>query len=97
MYCDVAVCISCRCLTVDLAVQFTSVVSETWVLSVLRHAAKDGKLGEFNVNASSIIGIPPVIKSTPTQPMGKTTPRLSGGTLPCSRVYQISFVFLLIV
>jgi len=59
-------------LIVELAVKFTSVVTEDWVLSVFRNATKSGTLGGFSVNASSIVGIAPVIQSTTKPPT--TTP-----------------------
>ena len=88
--------LTCRCgsLIVDLALKFTSVVSEAWVLSTLRSGIIDGKLGELAVNASSIVGIP-VIESTATPPTGKTTTKPSDGIIPFD-VYN-SFDFLSLV
>ena len=59
---------SCGSLIVDLAVKFTSIVTEDWVLSVFRNATKSGTLGGFSVNASSIVGIAPVIQSATKPP-----------------------------
>jgi len=57
---------------------FTAIVTEDWVLSVFRKATETGKLGEFSVNASSIVGIAPVIRSTTKQTTSKTTPAPDG-------------------
>ncbi|KAL9964688.1 hypothetical protein ACROYT_G028363 [Oculina patagonica] len=48
--------VRCGRLIVDLALKFSSTVRESKVLFILRDAAKNGMLGEFNVSASSIIG-----------------------------------------
>jgi len=53
-------------------------VTEDWVLSVFRNATKGGTLGEFSVDASSIVGIAPVIQTTTTPPLSKTTPTPDG-------------------
>ena len=55
---------------VDLALEFTNIVSETWVLDTLRNATKNNKLGELSVNSSSIAGIA-VIQGKSTPPTGK--------------------------
>jgi len=68
----------CGSLVVDLAVTFTTIVREDWVLSVFRNATKGGTLGEFSVNASSIVGIAPVIPSTTKLPTSTTTPKPDG-------------------
>ena len=69
---------SCGSLIVDLAVKFTSIVTEDWVLSVFRNATKSGTLGGFSVNASSIVGIVPVIQSTTKRPITTPTPEPDG-------------------
>ena len=69
---------SCGSLIVDLAVKFTSIVTEDWVLSVFRNATKSGTLGGFSVNASSIVGIAPVIQSTTKRPITTPTPEPDG-------------------
>jgi len=70
--------VSCGSLIVDLAVKFTSIVTEDWVISVFRTATKSGTLREFSVNASSIVGIAPVIQTTTSPPVSKTTPTTDG-------------------
>ena len=49
---------------VDLALKFNSTVKENDVLRTLQDAAKDGKLGDFDVNASSIVGTRPQTGAT---------------------------------
>ena len=75
--------VACRCgsLHVDLVLKFKSPVAEDLVLSILRGAVVNGKLGKLSVNASSIVGIPPVIKSTVTPPTTTPTPN-GGGMFP---------------
>lgn len=57
------ICLSllrCGSVTVDLGLKFNSTIREREVIDILRKAAKNGMLGEFKVNASSIIGTRPV-------------------------------------
>lgn len=49
---------------VDLALKFNSTVKESDVLRTLQDAAKDGKLGDLDVNASSIVGVRPQTGAT---------------------------------
>ena len=63
---------SCGSLTVKLALEFTSIVSEASVVDALRRAAANKNFGEFVVKVSSIKGIL-VIESTVTPPTGETT------------------------
>lgn len=49
---------------VDLALKFKSTVKESDVLRTLQDAAKDGKLGDLDVNASSIVGVRPQTGAT---------------------------------
>ena len=62
----------CGSIIVDLALKFNSTVKENDVLSALQDAAKDGKLGDFDVNTSSIVGARPQTGTTastrPTRP-----------------------------
>ena len=48
---------------------------------MLKEATKDGKFGEFSVNASSIIGTRVFIQRTIPPSISKTTPSSSVGTL----------------
>ena len=58
--------VRCGSVVVDLALQFSSVVQENKVLSIIKDAAKDGMLGDFSVNTSSIVGTRPQITTTLT-------------------------------
>ena len=70
---------SCGSLIVNLSLTFSSVVKEKYVLSTLREATKDGSLGEFSVNASSIVGTRPLIERSTTPPVIKPTPSAPSG------------------
>ena len=63
---------SCGSLTVELALEFTLIVSEASVVDTLRTAATNNNFGELAVNASSIKGIL-VIERKVMPPTGKTT------------------------
>ena len=67
---------SCGSLIVELALKFTSIVSEASVVDTLRTAATNNNFGELALNASSIKGIL-VIESTVMPPTGKTTTKSS--------------------
>ena len=69
---------SCGSLIVELALEFSPLVSEASVVNTLRTAATNNNFGEFAVYASSIQAIA-VIESTFTPPTGKTKGRSSGG------------------
>jgi len=62
-------------------VNFTSIVTEDWVVFTFRNATKSGTLGGFSVNASSIVGIAPVIQST-TKPPTTTPTQVPDGMSP---------------
>ena len=69
---------------VDLALKFSSIVIEKRVLNILKAAAKDGAFGEFNVEASSIIGqlgARPANKSTKFPDGGTSTPITHNGMI----------------
>lgn len=66
---------------VDLTLSFSAIVTEKRILNILKDAAKDGKLGNFNVDASSIKGTRPEIPVTTRPGIGKTTPKPSDGTI----------------
>ena len=63
---------------VELALEFTSIVSEASVVTTLRTAATNNNFGDFAVNASSIQGIA-VIESPSMLPTGTTTGRHPDG------------------
>ena len=54
----------CGSLIFDVVLRFGIKVAEDDTISLFQSAIVDGKLGELSVNASSIIGIPPVKQST---------------------------------
>ncbi|KAL9964680.1 hypothetical protein ACROYT_G028355 [Oculina patagonica] len=59
--------VRCGSVIVDLALQFRSVVQESKVLLKLKDAAKNGRLGEYRVSASSIVGTrPQTVTTAPT-------------------------------
>ncbi|KAJ7320932.1 hypothetical protein OS493_035726, partial [Desmophyllum pertusum] len=60
--------VRCGSVIVDLELKFSSTVTEREVIAILRNAdaAKNGMLGEFIVNASSIVGTRPEDTSTTT-------------------------------
>ena len=66
---------------VDLTLSFSAIVTEKWVLNILEDATKDGKLGNFNVDASSIKGTRPEIRVTTRPGTGRTTPKPPDGTI----------------
>ena len=65
---------------VDLTLSFNTTVTEKRILNILKDAAKDGKLGNFNVDALSIKGTRPDILVTTRPSIGKTTPKPPDGT-----------------
>ena len=76
---------SCGSLIADLAVKFTSFVTEDRVLEVFRTATKGGTLGEFSVNTSSLAVIAPDIQTT-AKPPDSTTTSAPDGTFPLLRI-----------
>lgn len=66
LFFDVFIVCPLRCgsVIVDLALKFSSTVKESDALTTLRDAAKDGTLGDFNVNASAIVGTRPQTATT---------------------------------
>ena len=57
---------------------FSSIVTEDWVLSAFRNAIRSKKLGEFSVNTTFVVGIAPVIRRTTKPPLTKTAPTPGG-------------------
>ncbi|XP_078379846.1 uncharacterized protein LOC144662792 isoform X2 [Oculina patagonica] len=67
--------VRCGSVIVDLALQFRSVVQESKVLLKLKDAAKNGRLGEYRVSASSIVGTrPQTVTTAPTNTNDNVTP-----------------------
>ena len=58
----------------DLTLNFNSTVKESDVLRTLQDAAKDGKLGDLDVNASSIVGTRSQTGATVTTTRPSSTP-----------------------
>lgn len=58
----------------DLTLNFNSTVKESDVLRTLQDAAKDGKLGDLDVNASSIVGTRSQTGATVTTTRPTSTP-----------------------
>ena len=84
----------CRCgsLIFELVLRFNIEVPEDHIISTIRNAIMDGRLGELNVNASSIIGVPPVIKTPATSPTDKTTTK-ADGMIFYKLQFRFSYVF----
>lgn len=59
---------------VDLSLTFSSSVTEKWILDKLKETAKNGKLGDFSVNASSIHGTQTIILHKTTLPFSTAPP-----------------------
>ncbi|XP_068686976.1 tyrosine kinase receptor Cad96Ca-like isoform X2 [Montipora foliosa] len=64
---------SCGSLIFVLVLKFNPEIAEDDIISTIKSAAVDGKLGELTVNTSSIIGIPPVILHVSTTTASTTT------------------------
>ena len=75
---------------VDLTLSFSTIVTEKQILNILKDAAKDGKLGDFNVDASSIKGTRPEIPVTTRPGIGKTTPKPSDGTVLSKKCFLLT-------
>ena len=72
-------CYRCESLIFELVLRFNIEVAEDLIISTIRNATVDGRFGELSVNASSIIGVPPVIKTvTTSSPTDKTTQKANG-------------------
>ena len=74
---------------VDLTLSFSTTVTEKRILNILKDAARDGKLGDFNVDASSIKGTRPEILVT-TPPFTKTTPKPPDGTILSKKCFRLT-------
>ena len=71
----------CGSVIVDLTLSFSAIVTEKRMVNILKDAAKNGKLGNFNVDVSSIKGTRPEILVTTHPGVGKTTPKPPDGTI----------------
>ena len=76
---------------VDLILSFNSTVTEKRILNILKDdAAKDGKLGNFIVDALSIKGTRPEIPVTTRPGIGKTTTKPPDGTILSKRCFRLT-------
>ena len=75
---------------VDLTLGFSTTVTEKQILNILKDAAKDGKLGDLNVDASSIKGTRPEIPVTTRPGIGKTTPKPSDGKILSEKCFLLT-------
>ena len=73
---------------VDLTLSFNTTVTEKRILIILRDAAKDRKLGDFNVDPSSIKGTRPVTVTTRPDTV-KTTPKPPDGTILSKKCFHL--------
>lgn len=80
----------CGSVIVDLILSFNTTVTEKRILNILKDAAKDGKLGDFIVDASSIKGTRPEIPVTTRPGIGKTTPKPPDGTILSKRCFRLT-------
>ncbi|XP_068685571.1 fibroblast growth factor receptor 1-like isoform X2 [Montipora foliosa] len=80
--------IRCGSLMFDVVLRFDTQVAEDVIISTIKNAILDGKLGELRVNVSSIIGIPRVPLPTSTPPLKTTSKPDSIGRQ--KRAYQES-------
>ena len=75
---------------VDLTLSFSAIVTEKRILNILKDAAKDGKLGDFNVDVSSIKRTRPEIPVTTRPATGKTTPKPPDGTILSKKCFLLT-------
>ena len=80
----------CGSVIVYLTLSFNTTVTEKRILNILKDAAKEGKLGDFNVDASSIKGTRPEIPVTSPPGIGKTTPKRSDGTILIKKCFRLT-------
>ena len=75
---------------VDLTLSFSAIVAEKRILNILKDAAKDGKLGDFNVDVSSIKRTRPEIPVTTRPGIGKTTSKPPDGTILSKKCFRLT-------
>ena len=80
----------CGSVIVDVTLSFNTTVTEKRILNILKDAAKDGKLGDFNVDVSSIKRTRPEIPVTTRPAIGKTTPELPDGTILSKKCFHLT-------
>ena len=80
----------CGSVIVDVTLSFNTTVTEKRILNILKDAAKDGKLGDFNVDVSSIKRTRPEIPVTTRPAIGKTTPEPHDGTILSRKCFLLT-------
>ena len=75
---------------VDLTLSFSAIVTEKRIINILKDAAKDGTLGDFNVDVSSIKRTRPEIAVTTRSAIGKTTPEPPDGTILSKKFFLLT-------
>ena len=80
----------CGSVIVDLTLSFSAIVTEKRILNILQDAAKDGMLGNFNVDASSIKGTRADIVVATRPAIGKTTPKPRDGTILSKKCFLLT-------
>ena len=80
----------CGSVIVDLTLSFSAIVTEKRILNILQDVAKDGTLGNFNVDASSIKGTRADILVATRPAIGKTTPKLRDGTILSKKCFLLT-------
>ena len=75
---------------VDLTLSFSAIVTQKRILNILKDATKDGKLGDFIVDASSIKGTRPDIQVATRPGIGKTTPMPPDGTILSKKCFLLT-------
>ncbi|XP_068685561.1 tyrosine kinase receptor Cad96Ca-like isoform X3 [Montipora foliosa] len=88
--------VRCGSLIFELVLRFDIEVGEDHIISTIRDAIVDGTLGELNVNASSIIGIPPVKKPGNTSPTTKTNQKPEVKKCSCT-IFVVVIVILVAI
>jgi len=81
----------CGSVITDLELKFNSTIREREVIDILRNAAKNGMLGVFEVNVSSIKGIRPVGETT------TTAARTTSSNPPDSTFLCVSAEFFMVI
>lgn len=79
-----------------MVLKFNTSVAEDFVISTLRNAIKNGKLGDLSINVSSIEGISPVNTSTAAPPTNKATSPKPDGTFINFQVILLVYLFVVL-
>ena len=89
----------CGSLIFDVVLKFGIKVAEDDTISIIQNAIVDGNLGEISVNASYVIGIPPVEQTTITATTSISTKLdglfqifIGGGSIDLSACYSLQLL-----